>query len=129
MGIIGFLQLTTLLDFRNDLPRGFAKIGGIYNAVKSNDLLVLPVRIELTTSPLPRECSTTELRQRPGESRFTCEKSRRFLPYGGCQRKRRRLPGTGQRDLRCPHAQRRQSGEMGGAERAAVCRLARKPQA
>src|SRR6266568_4232184 len=26
-------------------------------------LLVLPVRIELTTSPLPRECSTTELRQ------------------------------------------------------------------
>ncbi len=25
--------------------------------------LVLPVRIELTTSPLPRECSTTELRQ------------------------------------------------------------------
>ncbi len=27
-------------------------------------LLVLPVRIELTTSPLPRECSTTELRQR-----------------------------------------------------------------
>ncbi len=26
--------------------------------------VVLPVRIELTTSPLPRECSTTELRQR-----------------------------------------------------------------
>src|SRR5262249_55010641 len=26
--------------------------------------LVLPVRIELTTSPLPRGCSTTELRQR-----------------------------------------------------------------
>ena len=25
--------------------------------------VVLPVRIELTTSPLPRECSTTELRQ------------------------------------------------------------------
>src|SRR5262249_2843632 len=25
--------------------------------------LVLPVRIERTTSPLPRECSTTELRQ------------------------------------------------------------------
>jgi hypothetical protein len=24
---------------------------------------VLPVRIELTTSPLPRGCSTTELRQ------------------------------------------------------------------
>src|SRR5690606_20338714 len=29
--------------------------------------LVLPDRIELSTSPLPRECSTTELRQRaPG---------------------------------------------------------------
>jgi hypothetical protein len=31
------------------------------------ELLVLPVRIELTTSPLPRGCSTTELRQRPEE--------------------------------------------------------------
>jgi hypothetical protein len=28
---------------------------------------VLPDRIELSTSPLPRECSTTELRQRTGE--------------------------------------------------------------
>ena len=28
-------------------------------------MLVLPERIELSTSPLPRECSTTELRQRP----------------------------------------------------------------
>ena len=28
--------------------------------------LVLPDRIELSTSPLPRECSTTELRQRRG---------------------------------------------------------------
>ena len=27
---------------------------------------MLPVGIEPTTSPLPRECSTTELRQRPG---------------------------------------------------------------
>jgi hypothetical protein len=26
--------------------------------------VVLPLRIELRTSPLPRECSTTELRQR-----------------------------------------------------------------
>src|SRR5947207_660249 len=32
--------------------------------VPSPSLLVLPVRIELTTSPLPRGCSTTELRQR-----------------------------------------------------------------
>jgi hypothetical protein len=30
-------------------------------------LMVLPDRIELSTSPLPRECSTTELRQQtPG---------------------------------------------------------------
>ena len=28
--------------------------------------MVLPLRIELRTSPLPRECSTTELRQHPG---------------------------------------------------------------
>src|ERR1700760_1916364 len=28
--------------------------------------LVLPDRIELSTSPLPRECSTTELRQQGG---------------------------------------------------------------
>jgi site-specific DNA recombinase len=31
--------------------------------------MVLPVRIELTTSPLPRGCSTTELRQ-PGAPRL-----------------------------------------------------------
>src|SRR5215212_4890729 len=31
--------------------------------------LVLPVRIELTTSPLPRGCSTTELRQRSSGER------------------------------------------------------------
>src|SRR5204863_1773213 len=38
-------------------------------AVPSLALLVLPVRIELTTSPLPRGCSTTELRQRgPGDT-------------------------------------------------------------
>src|SRR6202521_5269638 len=30
--------------------------------------MVLPVWIEHTTSPLPRECSTTELRQRSGGS-------------------------------------------------------------
>jgi hypothetical protein len=28
---------------------------------------VLPDRIELSTSPLPRECSTTELRQQTDE--------------------------------------------------------------
>ena len=34
------------------------------NTAKYGLFLVLPVRIELTTSPLPRGCSTTELRQR-----------------------------------------------------------------
>jgi hypothetical protein len=29
-------------------------------------MMVLPERIELSTSPLPRECSTTELRQPDG---------------------------------------------------------------
>ena len=28
-------------------------------------MMVLPERFELSTSPLPRECSTPELRQRP----------------------------------------------------------------
>ena len=33
--------------------------------------MVLPVRIELTTSPLPRGCSTTELRQHQNASGIT----------------------------------------------------------
>ena len=57
--------------------------------------MVLPGRIELTTSPLPRECSTTELRQRTFErpcrggmraAKFDAEsapaKARRSLPQG-----------------------------------------------
>src|SRR3984885_2688222 len=41
--------------------------------------MVLPDRIELSTSPLPRECSTTELRQQgaagaPPEARGNCHK-------------------------------------------------------
>jgi|SRR6185312_3937837 hypothetical protein len=35
-------------------------------ALISKRKLVLPERIELSTSPLPRECSTTELRQQTG---------------------------------------------------------------
>src|SRR4029453_11000798 len=34
-------------------------------ALSGQGEVVLPDRIELSTSPLPRECSTTELRQRP----------------------------------------------------------------
>ena len=40
--------------------------------------MVLPVRIELTTSPLPRGCSTTELRQR-AEREEKYPPTRRFL--------------------------------------------------
>ena len=37
--------------------------------IATRRLLVLPDRIELSTSPLPRECSTTELRQHgPGQT-------------------------------------------------------------
>jgi hypothetical protein len=48
------------------------------------EMLVLPERIELSTSPLPRECSTTELRQRaraPGccEGRAAA-RAKRLLP-------------------------------------------------
>jgi hypothetical protein len=35
---------------------------------KQRGKMVLPERIELSTSPLPRECSTTELRQQAGAS-------------------------------------------------------------
>ena len=55
-------------------------------------LLVLPVRIELTTSPLPRGCSTTELRQRavrPEEIKLQLRpQTPRSLPQGGTGRKR-----------------------------------------
>lgn len=48
--------------------------------------MVLPDRIELSTSPLPRECSTTELRQQTGHrgnrpSRAATKRGR-FLPQG-----------------------------------------------
>ena len=36
----------------------------------NNGKMVLPERIELSTSPLPRECSTTELRQQPDAADF-----------------------------------------------------------
>ena len=37
------------------------------NVLNNNKKMVLPERIELSTSPLPMECSTTELRQHGGE--------------------------------------------------------------
>src|SRR4051795_4507404 len=46
------------------LPRSADKGSQVAALRRAMMFLVLPVRIELTTSPLPRECSTTELRQR-----------------------------------------------------------------
>src|SRR6266478_1083852 len=45
--------------------------------------LVLPVGIEPTTSPLPRECSTTELRQRPRATGTQYTRSRRLARHAG----------------------------------------------
>src|SRR5262249_39987503 len=44
--------------------------------------VVLPVRIELTTSPLPRGCSTTELRQRRAIAKIAIEASAPILATG-----------------------------------------------
>jgi hypothetical protein len=46
------------------VEEGWRRHGWHEQTKKRQEILVLPVRIELTTSPLPRECSTTELRQR-----------------------------------------------------------------
>jgi hypothetical protein len=58
--------------------------------------LVLPDRIELSTSPLPRECSTTELRQhRAKDSSQDGSIIGRSLPQGPLRRKRRRNARAG----------------------------------
>jgi hypothetical protein len=43
-------------------PAGNHRLPHLFSLI-FNGKLVLPERIELSTSPLPRECSTTELRQ------------------------------------------------------------------
>ena len=61
--------------------------------------LVLPDRIELSTSPLPMECSTTELRQHARYSRESAQKAPtggRFLPQGPLWRKHAATEGTAQ---------------------------------
>ena len=58
------------------------KAGGQYE-----EKLVLPERIELSTSPLPRECSTTELRQlgtSPLEARYAHERRADQAKTGFC---------------------------------------------
>jgi hypothetical protein len=51
-----------------DVPVGFRLFrdaaAGAEIGANLPEIMVLPERIELSTSPLPRECSTTELRQR-----------------------------------------------------------------
>src|SRR5579871_607186 len=81
--------------------------------------MVLPERIELSTSPLPRECSTTELRQRPGvpeiheggglSKRVALFAVTGSLTGGGalgrfspCQRKRRKSPSSAPQEGRPP---------------------------
>src|SRR5690242_17708450 len=44
-------------------PRAIYRLGDHGSTEAATARMVLPVRIELTTSPLPRGCSTTELRQ------------------------------------------------------------------
>ena len=53
--------------------------------------MVLPDRIELSTSPLPMECSTTELRQHARNQGIGSQRrplGGRFLPQGPRWRKR-----------------------------------------
>ena len=74
----------------SSLPAGIAKANGRIEAERVDVVraglaapdfpwifVVLPLRIELRTSPLPRECSTTELRQ-PGWTLAS--------PYAGLRR-------------------------------------------
>src|SRR5947207_3228941 len=58
--------------------------------------MVLPDRIELSTSPLPMECSTTELRQHAGarESAIAVPPGGRSLPQGHRPRKRGTARGS-----------------------------------
>ncbi len=64
--------------------------------------MVLPDRIELSTSPLPMECSTTELRQHARYSRIGPKgpSGGRFLPQGPLWRKRGAGPGQHQNGVK-----------------------------
>lgn len=84
---------------------------------KERGKMVLPDRIELSTSPLPMECSTTELRQRAPDHENRPKgpyKAGRSLPQGPGARKRAdraagvfrrlnqcRLPIAGPKSLNC----------------------------
>jgi hypothetical protein len=51
---------------------------------RTAEVLVLPDRIELSTSPLPMECSTTELRQHAGLARIGLKAATK--PGGSCHK-------------------------------------------
>src|SRR3979490_2474403 len=73
--------------------------------------LVLPDRIELSTSPLPMECSTTELRQHARETRIGQKRALqggRSLPQGPRSRKR----ATGLRRNEKPPKSARTAGRL-----------------
>ena len=80
--------------------------------------MVLPDRIELSTSPLPMECSTTELRQ---HARYSGNRPKRlplggrFLPQGPLWRKHAGRSGTGQNGQKSARAASEpvQSGQLG----------------
>ena len=80
--------------------------------------MVLPDRIELSTSPLPMECSTTELRQHArysGNRPKRLPLSGRFLPQGPLWRKHAGRSGTGQNGQKSARAagESVQSGQLG----------------
>ena len=66
---------------------------GRNDASRRREQLVLPVRIELTTSPLPMECSTTELRQHHGRRQRISDQRPDVEPFGS------RLAGAAARPI------------------------------
>src|SRR5687767_9844275 len=58
------------------------------NLLSLRDFMVLPERFELSASPLPRECSTPELRQRiRGRARSITEAAAFFNAHCGASRR------------------------------------------
>ena len=88
--------------------------------------MVLPHRIELWTSPLPRGCSTTELRQR--RMRAGGSRTRRKLPQGFHLRKDKSRP-SGRLRLLCAPAALAPPGALPLRERMTTSRQETPPKA
>lgn len=88
--------------------------------------MVLPERFELSASPLPRECSTPELRQRPAAGKRATKRSPTREAAHTCQRRLRgasavfvqRMIGRGRDGRRSPG--RGRDGFLAGPERGAT---------